>query len=396
MIPKTITILFVLMLAATACRAAPTAAGQPEVTTVSATATPTLAPEPTPIPRTVTGWAVETVVEDLEIPWSIVFTSPARMLVSERAGKIREVVDGQLNPEALYVFPDIASQEEAGLMGMALDPDYADNSYIYACYSLRSGDGLIDRVVRLLDQEDNLSMDATILDDIPAAQYHAGCRLGFGPDGKLYITTGDALQPQAAQDTNSLAGKILRINPDGSIPADNPIVDSAVYSYGHRNPQGLAWQPGTGLLYATEHGPSGFDGPEGGDEINLIRAGVNYGWPLVSHDEVLEGTESPLRQFTPAVAPAAAMFYEADVLPMFTGNLFFGALRGEGLARVVISDSDPAVIQSIEWPVTDVGRVREVVEGPDGFIYFSTSNRDGRGEVQAGDDKIFRIVPLYD
>ena len=352
---------------------------------------------PAPTPRKVVSWQLEVVAKDLWVPWSIVFTDTERMLVSERSGSIREIIVGELQPGSLYEFTDIASQDEAGLMGLALGPDYVQNNYLYACYSTTgSGGGLADRVVRLLDSGDGLLLDAVVLDDIPAAKYHAGCRLGFGPDGKLYITTGDALQPQSAQSLDSLAGKILRIDPDGSIPEDNPFPGSPVYSYGHRNPQGLAWQPETGLLYATEHGPSGSDGPGGGDEINLIQSGANYGWPLVSHDATLEGTQSPLRQFTPAVAPASALFYASDVLPMFKGNLFFGALRGEGLVRVVISPSDPAVIETVEWVVSDVGRVRDVVEGPDGYIYFTTSNRDGRGNARAGDDKIYRLVPVFE
>ena len=352
---------------------------------------------PTPTPRMVVSWQLEVVAEDLWVPWSIVFTDTERILVSERSGSIREVISGELQPEPLVEFTDIASQDEAGLMGLALDPDYVQNNYLYACYStIGSGGGLADRVVRLLDSDAGMLLDAVVLDNIPAAKYHAGCRLGFGPDGKLYITTGDALQPQSAQSLDSLAGKILRIDPDGSIPEDNPFPGLPVYSYGHRNPQGLAWQPESGLLYATEHGPSGNDGPGGGDEINLIQAGANHGWPLVSHDEALEGTQSPLRQFTPAVAPASALFYASDVLPMFTGNLFFGALRGEGLVRAVISPSDPAVIETVEWVVSDVGRVRDVVEGPDGYIYFTTSNRDGRGNARAGDDKIYRLVPVYE
>ena len=376
-------------------------APEPPATVTSATFTPQPAatatqPEPTVTARVASSWKMEVVAENLEIPWSIVFTSPERMLVSERPGTIREINAGQLNPQPVYTFADIASRDEAGLMGMVASPDYATDHFIYACYSTSVGSSLINRVVRLLDEGGTISLDKVILDNIPSASNHAGCRLGFGPDGKLYVTTGDALQPQAAQDLHSLAGKILRLNPDGSIPEDNPFSGSAVYSYGHRNSQGIAWQPGSGRLYATEHGPSGFDGPGGGDEINLILPGANYGWPLVSHDEVLAGTESPLIQFTPAVAPAAALFYQSDVLPMFTGGFFFGALRGEGLAEVKISTQDPRKIESVEWIVSDVGRVREVVEGPDGYIYFSTSNQDGRGTVQANDDKIYRLVPVYD
>lgn len=393
-----ILVVFILSaLAAAACQPAEVAAVSQTVATYTPSAVmDTSKPEPSATPRTASSWKVELVAENLEIPWSIVFTSPQRLLVSERPGRVREIVDGQLNPQALYTFADVATVEETGLMGMALDPDYAANNTLYACYTSQNAGGMFDRVVRLVDRGDSLELDGVLLDNIPAAQYHAGCRLGFGPDGKLYITTGDARQPAAAQELDSLAGKILRINADGSIPADNPFADSPVYSYGHRNPQGIAWQPGTGFMYATEHGPSGTDGPEGGDEINLIKAGANYGWPLVSHDATLEGTESPLIQFTPAVAPAAAMFYSSDVLPMFTGKFFFGALRGEGVVMVNISSDDPESIEDVQWIVSDVGRVREVIESPDGLIYFTTSNQDGRGTYRSGGDKIYRIVPVYD
>ncbi len=353
-------------------------------------------PEPSESPPVAVSWELELVAENLEIPWSLVFTNPERLLVSERTGQVREIRDGQLNPVSLYDFADSTSLEEAGLMGMALDPSYDENQYIYACYASSTPSGLVDKIVRLRDLGDRLEMDAVLMDDIPSAKYHAGCRIKFGPDGKLYITTGDALQPQEAQNLESLAGKILRVNPDGSIPQDNPFPGSAVYSYGHRNPQGIAWQPDIGSLFSTEHGPSGFDGPEGGDEINQILPGANYGWPLVSHDEVLEGAESPLIQFTPAAAPASAMFYDSDVLSMFNGNLFFGALRGEGLVRVVLSEDDERQINSVEWLVSDVGRVRDVAQGPDGLIYFVTSNRDGRGTLRPGDDKIYRLVPVYE
>ena len=396
--PHKILVVFMLpVLFAAACQPAPLA----EAAAAAATYTPTIAAdtaptEATPTVPAATSWKVEELVQGLEIPWSIVFTSAERLLVSERPGRVREIVDGQLNPEALYTFTDVVTVEETGLMGMVLDPNYADNKTLYACYTSQDASGMFDRVVRMTDNGDSLTLDGVLLDGIPAAKYHAGCRLGVGPDGRLYITSGDARVPSSAQDLNSLAGKILRINLDGSIPSDNPFPGSAVYSYGHRNPQGLAWQPGSGRLYATEHGPSGSDGPQGGDEINLIQPGANYGWPLVSHDAVLEGTESPLIQFTPAVAPAAAMFYSGDVLPMFDGKFFFGALRGEGVVMVTISAQDPKSIEDVQWIVSDAGRVREVTESPDGLIYFTTSNQDGRGTYRAGGDRVYRIVPVYE
>ncbi len=369
---------------------------------------PTHSPEPikldTPIikppieeeaQRLPVGWEVELVVQDLDIPWSVVFPQENRLLITERTGRIREVVDGALNPGAVFSFGEVVEVGEAGLMGMALHPDYEQNKYVYVCYSTSLGSSMIDRIVRLIDTPGNMQLDMTILDNIPAARFHAGCRLKFGPDEKLYISTGDALSPQLAQDIDALAGKILRVNDDGSIPVDNPFTNSPIFSIGHRNPQGISWDSEKGIMYASEHGPSGFDGPGGGDEINVIIPGGNYGWPLVSHDEVLEGTIKPIIQFTPAEAPGSMLFYNRDELPFFKGNLFFGALRGEGVMRLIVGE-DGKTIQSFEKIVNNVGRVREVTVGPDGSIYFTTSNRDGRADPREGDDRLFRIIPVFE
>lgn len=368
---------------------------------------PTLAPLPTQVNTPTqpiaeeevqplaTGWEVELVVQDLDIPWSVVFPQENRILITERTGSIREVVDGVLNPEAVFTFEEVTAIGEGGLMGMAIHPDYEQNRYVYVCYATSLGGDMIDRVARLVDTPGNMQLDTIILDNIPAARFHAGCRLKFGPDEKMYITTGDALAPDLAQDNNSLAGKILRVNDDGSIPEDNPFPNSPIYSIGHRNPQGISWDWTSGVMYASEHGPSGFDGPGGGDEINIIIPGGNYGWPLVSHDEVLEGMINPIIQFTPAEAPASLLFYDRDVLPFFTGNLFFGALRGEGVMRLILGE-DGMTVQSFEKIIRNVGRVREVTIGSDGSIYFTTSNQDGRAAPGAGDDKLFRIIPTFD
>ncbi len=345
------------------------------------------------LPTTVIDFNMEVVAEGLYVPWSIVFTSANRMLVTERNGYIREIVDHQLNPKPLIFIKSVKSQDEAGLMGMALDPQYGQNKLLYVCYASEKSGKLVNRVVKLKDLGSSMEEVGIVIDDIPSAHYHAGGRIRFGPDGKLYITTGDALQKEIAQDLNSLAGKILRINSDGTIPADNPFKDSPIYSLGNRNSEGLAWSPVNQFLYQTEHGPTGFDGPPGGDEINLVIAGGNYGWPLVSHMGKREGTLPPLVEFTPAVAPASGMFYRSNIFQQFTDNYFFGGLEGEGIFRLVISAENPEVITLIEKLPIEVGRVREVVEGPDGLIYFTTSNRDGRGTMRAGDDKIYRISP---
>lgn len=339
-------------------------------------------------------YQIETVASDLFVPWSLVFTNSTRLLVSERSGAIRVIENGELAKQPLVTFANVSSKSEEGLMGLVKDPDYETNRYIYACYAYEAPNGLQDRVVRLVDEGSSIREDQIILDGIPAAAFHAGCALAFGPDNKLYITTGDATDKTIAQDLGSLGGKILRVERDGSIPSDNPFANSPIWSYGHRNPQGIAWHPQTKVMYATEHGPSGFDGAGGGDEINLIEPGKNYGWPLVSHDKNESGLVAPLQTFTPAEAPASAAFYAGSVFPQFTNTLFFGALRGKGLIATTIDAANPALITKIEKLPISVGRVRAVIEGPDGYIYFTSSNRDGRGKNNEGDDKVYRLVPL--
>ena len=347
----------------------------------------------TEIPVNQTSIKIEVVAEGLFVPWSLVFTSPQRLLVSERNGFIREIVDSQLNPKPLIIFPEVAARQEAGLLGLALDPEYNRNQFLYACITIQRGNAFINRVVKLRDMDTSIEVVEVILDDIPAAANHAGGRIHFGPDGKLYITTGDALNKNLAQDIKSLAGKVLRINADGSIPADNPIAGSPVFALGLRNSQGFDWHPLNENMYLVEHGPSGFDGAPGGDEINWVQPAGNYGWPLVSHTKISAGTLPPLVEFTPAIAPASGLFYKGSLFPQFSGSFFFSGLRGEGLFRIEIAKDDFYRISILDRLDISVGRIRDVVEAPDGSIYFTTSNRDGRGQVRTGDDKVYRITP---
>lgn len=336
----------------------------------------------------------EEVARGLDTPWSIVFTAPERMLVTERPGRIRVIREGVLQPEPLHIFPEISEKGEEGLLSMTLDPSYPENQFLYVVIAYPRGNDIIDKVVRLRDEGNRLSDATVLLDGIPAARFHAGSRVAFGPDGKMYVTTGDATDKNLAQDMQSLAGKVLRMNKDGSVPEDNPFPGSLIWSLGHRNPQGLAWHPDTGELYETEHGPSGFDGAGGGDEVNRIERGKNYGWPLVSHEKQRAGTVAPILLFTPAEAPASLLVYSGRAFPEWRGNLFFGALKGEGLIRIVLDNQDRSAVESYEkMAEVNFGRIREVMEGPDGFIYFTTSNRDGRGDPVAEDDRIFRIRP---
>jgi len=251
--------------------------------------------------------------------------------------------------------------------------------------------------VRYTYNNRSLKEDKIIIKKIPAAPNHAGTRCRFGPDGKLYITTGDATDWKLAQKTESLAGKTLRLNGDGSIPEDNPFFKNSSYrpeiwTIGHRNAQGLAWQPGTDLMFQTSHGPSYFEGKGGGgDEVNIVEAGKNYGWAEISHNEKRKGMESPLLEYSPACAPASGMFYNGEKFPEFKGNFFFGCLRGTRIIRVKLDGRK--VIGQENLLAGNFGRIREMAEGPDGYIYFSTSNQDGRGRAAANDDRILRIVP---
>ncbi len=338
-------------------------------------------------------YEIQEVARDLYVPWSIAFTSENRILVTERNGQLREIKDGKLNPLPLMVFEEVSATGEEGLMGLTVDPDYAKNGQIYVSYAYADNEGMFVKVVRLKDFGDRVKEDKVIIDKIPAATYHAGNRLKFGPDKKLYITTGDGSKKELAQELGSLAGKILRLNNDGSIPGDNPYPNSPVYSLGHRNPQGLAWNIKGDVLFSTEHGPSLIDGPAGGDEINIIEKALNYGWPILSHEKRKEGYIHPIALFTPAVAPSSAMIYSGKLFPQYEGDLFFGGLKGEGLFRADISNYDPKLILATEkLGDVDFGRIREVAESPSGEIYFSTSNRDGRGKVNGGDDRIYKLV----
>jgi glucose/arabinose dehydrogenase len=337
-------------------------------------------------------FSIDVLIKGLDTPWAIDFAPDGRIFITERGGRIRVLERGHLRPDP-WMTLDVAASGEAGLLGLALDPRFAQNFFLYVTYTYRNVSGKMqNRLVRL--REDAKSgkglLDKVLIDNVAAANNHDGGRLKFGPDGKLYWSMGDAQESRRAQNLSSLNGKILRLNSDGSVPTDNPFPNSYVYSYGHRNPQGLAWQPKTGRLYATEHGPSGFQGCCR-DEVNFIELGKNYGWPEVRGDETREGMVPPVIHAgtSETWAPAGASFATRGP---WAGSLLFTGLRGQTLYRLPLDPNDPRKTGQLERHFSRrFGRLRDVVEGPDGNLYLLTSNRDGRGSPVEDDDRIIRI-----
>jgi glucose/arabinose dehydrogenase len=335
---------------------------------------------------------IEILARGLDTPWALDFAPDGRIFITERPGRIRTLEGGRLLPEPWMTF-EVAAVGEAGLMGLAIDPQFAQNRFVYVAYTYRAANGrLQNRLVRL--REDSKTgkgtLDKTLIDNVAGSNNHDGGRVKFGPDGKVYWTTCDAQTTRFAQNLSSPNGKILRLNADGSIPADNPFPNSYVYSYGHRNSQGLAWQPKTGRLYATEHGPSGFQGCCR-DELNYIQPGKNHGWPEIRGDETREGMVSPVLNAgtSETWAPTGATFV---IRGPWAGSLLFTGLRGQTLYRVVLDANDPRKVEKFErYLYRQFGRLRDVIEGPDGNLYLLTSNRDGRGSPKDDDDSVIRL-----
>ncbi|HEX7018188.1 MAG TPA: PQQ-dependent sugar dehydrogenase [Patescibacteria group bacterium] len=325
---------------------------------------------------------ISIIAENLDIPWEIEFLPSGDLLVTERSGQLVRL---QADTRQSTPVEGVEHVGEGGLMGLALHPDYQNNNYLYLYLTTRTDQGLTNRVERYLYDEaaNRLNNRHVIIENIPGAFVHDGGRIAFGPDGKLYITTGDAGTETNAQDTSSLAGKILRLNDDGSLPSDNSF-QNPVYSYGHRNPQGLAWDD-QGRLWATEHGPSGAG--TGFDEVNLIEKGANYGWPTIQGDETREGMQSPI------IHSGSQDTWAPGALEIVGNHLYFVGLRGQALYSAEINGSQLSNLT--EHFKTEYGRLRVVKAGLDGFLYLATSNRDGRGDINPGDDKIIRVSPSF-
>jgi len=331
-------------------------------------------------------FSVETVVNGLEVPWSLTFAPDGRLFVPERPGRVRIIDTARGTSEVALVLDDVFAEGEAGLLGLAVDPAFTSNRLVYLYYTARTSGGAVNRVVRYRESGGRLTEPAVLLDNIPANTIHDGGRLRFGPDGLLYITTGDAANAELAQDLGSYAGKILRLNTDGTTPRGNPF-SSPIYSYGHRNSQGLDWNPANGELWASEHGATG------NDETNVLDGSVNYGWPRIQGAETLPGMREPITFYNPAIAPSGASFYRGQRFPQFTNDFFVATLRGTLLLRLRIDPAARRVIAQERLLEGQFGRLRDVVTGPDGYLYFCTNNRDGRGNPTADDDRIARLVP---
>ncbi|EEH97361.2 hypothetical protein CSBG_00987 [Clostridium sp. 7_2_43FAA] len=332
-------------------------------------------------------YKIEVIAENLFVPWAIDISNEGKIYFTERSGTVRVIENGKLKEEPLIMFTSpFISRGEGGLMGIALDPNHLENNYIYVMHSYLEENKIYNRVVRLIERNNKAFIDKIILDRISGGEIHNGGRIKIGEDNKLYITTGDAGNPNLAQDVRSLAGKILRIELDGSIPGDNPIKNSPIYSLGHRNPQGLEWNSNN-VLYESEHGQIAHD------EINIIRPGANYGWPLVQGDEISNEIKAqlPLIQSGNITwAPSGMTFINKGP---WSGKLLVANLRGEQLL-VISLDSNGTAVNNIDLLFKNkYGRLREVVESKDGSIYITTSNRDGRGSINTSDDKIIRLIP---
>ncbi|RIK97261.1 MAG: hypothetical protein DCC74_08105 [Proteobacteria bacterium] len=345
-----------------------------------------------PVPSSAGPLKVETIAGNLSHPWSLAFLPDGRMLITERPGRLRIVTrEGQVSP-SLPGVPPVSASGQGGLLDVILDRDYAQNATIYFCFAEQADGGGRTALARarLIDGTAPRLDDVKVIfrqDGRLSSGNHYGCRIAQATDGTLFLTTGDHFHSRdEAQNLGNHLGKLIRIAPDGTVPQDNPFVGRTgakpeIWSYGHRNPQSLAFHPTSGELWEIEHGP------RGGDEVNIIGKGRNYGWPVIGYGvdysgaKIHEGTakagmEQPIKYWVPSIAPSGMAFYTGDLIPQWKGSLFTGALAARLLVRLSL---DGHRVTGEERLLQDVGaRIRDVRQGPDGALWLLTDERSGR------------------
>lgn len=357
-------------------------------------------------------YRVVTVADGLLQPWSMAWLPGGDMLVTEKPGRLRIIRDGKLLPEAVPGVPEVFYQGQGGLFEVLPHPNFSDNRWIYLSYAKEQGETSVTAVVRGRLENDRLSNVVEIFSPQAAGFGHYGGKMVFDDDGYLFLTLGERQAPargdltaHPAQDLSNHQGVIVRLHDDGSVPSDNPFVGRSdalpeIWSYGHRSPQGLVIHPETGDLWESEHGP------QGGDELNLIKPGANYGWPVIGrgtnygpigspiHGAIgQEGMESPIHFWVPSIATSGLMVYTGDKFPLWYGSIISGALIGEQLARLQMSDDYRKVIVE-ETLAYGMGRIRDVRQGPDGYIYLAISDGNGGGRGDFKTTAVVRLEPI--
>jgi glucose/arabinose dehydrogenase len=349
-----------------------------------------LPPPPQPAKLVQTGYKVTEIAKGLDHPWSMAFLPDGSMLVTERVGRLRLIKGGALLPEPIGGVPAVHTGSQAGLFDIVLHPNFAQNQIVYLTYAAGTKAANDTQVARARFDGGTLQDLRVIFKAMPLkdTDNHYGGRLAFLPDGTFALTIGEGFEyREQAQDLTSDLGKIVRLNEDGSVPRDNPFVGRAsarpeIYTWGHRNEQGLIFDAQSGRLYETEHGP------RGGDELNIIVAGRNYGWPVITYGMDYSGAyvspytqrtglEQPVIYWTPSIAPSGLAIYRGDQFPAWRGDLFVGALAFKHLRRVHLDERGSVVYQeqllnNLHW------RIRDVRVAPDGYIYVCTDETDGR------------------
>lgn len=321
------------------------------------------------------------ITEGLQYPWEILWGPDNFIWMTERGGKISRVNPSTGAVLPLYTISEVVANGEGGLLGMALHPNFATNPYVYVTYNYNSG-GYKEKVVRFTYNGTTLSSPVTIIDNITAASIHNGCRLLISPDLKLFITTGDAANQALPQNISAVNGKVLRINLDGSIPADNPVAGNPYWSSGHRNPQGLVFA--NNILYSSEHGP------DTDDEVNIIEKGRNYGWPNVRGfcNETVEQTfcaannvREPLKAWTPTAAACGLDYYNHDLIPQWKNSLLMATLKNSRLYQLKLNDSFTTITETNEYFTSDYGRMRDICISPAGKVYICTGNGGNNDKI---------------